>query len=139
MRGKGQGHVINVSSIVGGFPSPWAALYSATKSFVDSFTTALYRELRGTGVHICAVRPGPVLTEFYQTVTRRSSGRTIPVGRSLVAPSAVADAIVGLLRRPRRAVYVPRRFSVLPWVELGFGWLYDRVAGLLMRRQGSHA
>ncbi|HEY9595755.1 MAG TPA: SDR family NAD(P)-dependent oxidoreductase, partial [Spirochaetia bacterium] len=139
MRARGRGHVINVSSIVGGFPSPWAALYSATKSFIDAFTTALHRELRGTGVHVSAVRPGPVLTEFYQTVTRRSEGRSIPVGKSCIAPEVVANAIVGLLQRPRRVVYVPGRFRILPWVELGFGWVYDIVAELVLRRQSSHA
>jgi hypothetical protein len=138
MRGRGRGHVINVSSIVGGFPSPWAALYSATKSFIDTLTTALHRELRGTGVHVSAVRPGPVLTEFYQSVIQRSAGRSIPVEK-FVPPEIVADAIVRLLARPRRAVYVPRRFWIIPWVELGLGWLIDRVAVLLMRRQASHA
>jgi dihydroflavonol-4-reductase len=136
MRARGRGYVINVSSIVGGFPSPWAALYSATKSFIDTLSTALHRELRDTGVHVCSVRPGPVATDFYQTVTRRSAGRSIPVGR-MIQPGAVADAIVGLLRRPSRAIYVPHRFSVLPWVELGFGWLFDRVSGFLLRRQGA--
>ena len=34
----------------------------------------------------------------------------------------------GLLRRPRRAVYVPAALRILPWVELGFGWLIDRLA-----------
>jgi short-subunit dehydrogenase len=129
--------VINVSSIVGGFPSPWAALYSATKSFVDTLTTALHRELRGSGVHVSAVRPGPVLTEFYQTLFRLSQGRSIQLGRLPVHPEVVANAIIGLLRRPRRAVYVPRRFGAIPWLELGFGWLIDRVAVLLMRRQGA--
>jgi short-subunit dehydrogenase/uncharacterized protein YbjT (DUF2867 family) len=139
MRGRGRGHVINVSSIVGGFPSPWAAMYSATKSFVDALTTALHREVRGSGVHVSAVRPGPVVTEFYQAVTRISEGRSIPVGRLSIQPEVVADAILGLLRRPRRAVYVPRKFAILPWVELGFGWLIDRVMTLMLRRQGSHA
>jgi dihydroflavonol-4-reductase len=139
MRGCGRGHIINVSSIVGGFPSPWAALYSATKSFIDAFTTALHRELRGSGVHVSAVRPGPVVTEFYQTVTRLSAGRSIPVGKSSIRPEVVADAIMSLLVRPRRAMYVPRKFGILPWVELGFGWLYDRIAGLLIRHQGSQA
>jgi dihydroflavonol-4-reductase len=139
MRGRGRGHVINVSSIVGGFPSPWAAMYSATKSFVDALTTALYRELRGSGVHVSAVRPGPVVTEFYQAVTRISEGRSIPVGKLSVQPEVVADAILGLLGRPRRAVYVPRKFAILPWVELGFGWLVDRLMTILLRRQGSHA
>jgi short-subunit dehydrogenase len=136
MRGGGRGHVINVSSIVGGFPSPWAALYSATKSFIDTLTTALHRELRGTGVHVSAVRPGPVLTEFYQSVIKRSEGRAIPVER-FVPPEAVANAIMRLIAHPRRAVYVPKRFWVIPWVEFGFGWLIDRVAVLLMRRQAT--
>ena len=136
MRGGGRGHVINVSSIVGGFPSPWAALYSATKSFIDTLTTALGRELRGTGVHVSAVRPGPVLTEFYQAVVKRSEGRSIPVEK-FVPPEAVANAIMRLLAHPRRAVYVPRRFWVIPWLELGFGWLIDRVAVVLMRRQAT--
>jgi dihydroflavonol-4-reductase len=136
MRGGGRGHVINVSSIVGGFPSPWAALYSATKSFIDTLTTALHRELRGTGVHVSAVRPGPVLTEFYQSVIARSEGRAIPVER-FVPPEAVANAIMRLLVHPRRAVYVPKRFWVIPWLEFGFGWLIDRVAVLLMRRQAT--
>ncbi len=135
MRARGRGHIINVSSIVGGFPSPWAALYSATKSFIDGLSTALFRELRGTGVSVSAVRPGPVLTEFYQTVSRLSEGRSIPVRNIRTGPEDVAEQIVRLLRRPRRVLYVPRRFSVLPWVELAFGWLYDLVAGILLRRQ----
>jgi len=135
MRGAGRGHIINISSIVGGFPSPWAALYSATKSFVDTLTTALYRELRTSGVHVSAVRPGPVLTEFYQTVSTRSSGRSIPVGRSLVPADVVADAVIRLIARPRRAIYVPDAYRVMPWAELAFGWLFDRIAWFLMKRQ----
>ncbi len=61
------------------------------------------------------------------------------MGRFTISPELVADAIVRLLRRPRKAVYVPRRFSILPWVELGFGWLFDLVAGFFLRRQSSHA
>ena len=135
MRASGRGHIINISSIAGSLPSPWAALYSATKSFVDTLTTALHRELRGSGVHVSAVRPGPVLTEFYQTVTRLSAGRSIPVGRLLVPPGMVADAVVRLISRPRRTVYVPQGYRVVPWVELAFGWLLDRLAGFFLRRQ----
>ena len=135
MRASGRGHIINISSIAGSFPSPWAALYSATKSFVDTLTTALHRELRGSGVHVSAVRPGPVLTEFYQTVTRLSAGRSIPVGRLLVPPGVVADAVVRLISRPRRTVYVPQGYRIVPWIELAFGWLVDRIAGFFLRRQ----
>ena len=139
MRGRGYGHVINVSSVAGSIPSPWAALYSATKSFIYTLSTALYRELQGSGVHVSAVRPGAVLTEFYRTVTRLSAGRSIPVERFAVAPEAVAEAIVRLIRRPRRAVYVPRGLRIVPWLELSFGWLMDRVAPFFLRRMGSQA
>ena len=139
MRGRGRGHVINVSSVVGSFPSPWAALYSATKSFIDTLTTALHREMRGTGVHVSAVRPGAVLTEFYRTVTRLSAGRSIPAEKHGVAPDMVAAAIAGLIRRPRPAVYVPRGLAIVPWLEFAFGWLVDRVAPFFLRRMNAQA
>jgi len=139
MRGRGYGHIINVSSVAGSIPSPWAALYSATKSFVDTMTTALHRELRGSGVHVSAVRPGPVLTEFYRTVTALSSGRSIRAERFGISPDVVAAAIVHLLHRPRRAMFVPRGLRLVPWIEIGFGWLIDRIAVFFLRRQASGA
>jgi short-subunit dehydrogenase len=139
MRGRGYGRIINVSSVAGSIPSPWVALYSATKSFVDTMSTALHRELRGSGVHVCAVRPGPVHTEFYKTVARLSGGRSIPVERFAVRPEEVAARVVRLIRKPRRAVYVPRGLRLVPWIELGFGWLLDRVAVFFLRRQASSA
>jgi dihydroflavonol-4-reductase len=139
MRGRGYGHLINVSSVAGSFPSPWAALYSATKSFIDTLTTALYREMRGTGVHVSAVRPGAVATEFYRTVTRLSAGRSIPVERFAVSPEAVAEAIARIIRRPRKALYVPRGLRVVPWIELSMGWIVDRVARFFLKRMSSQA
>jgi dihydroflavonol-4-reductase len=139
MRGRGRGHIINLSSISGGFPSPWAALYSATKSFVDTLSTALHRELSGSGVHVSAVRPGPVRTELYRVVDRLFAGRSIAMGRFAVQPEVVADAIMGLLKRPRPALYVPGGFRILPWIELGFGWLIDRVASIVLRRPAFQA
>ena len=64
MLARGRGHIINVGSVAGGIPSQGVAVYSATKSFLDSFSTALHRELRGTGVHVGVVRPGYVETEL---------------------------------------------------------------------------
>lgn len=47
MKARNQGHIINGSSVVGSLPSQGVALYSATKSFIDTLTSSLYRELRG--------------------------------------------------------------------------------------------
>jgi hypothetical protein len=136
MRRAGRGHVINVSSVAGSLPSQGVALYSATKSFVDALTTALYRELRGSGVHVSVVKPGPVLTEFYRTAERLPLGSPVPGEKLAIKAEVVAEAILDLLRRPRRAVWVPGALSILPWVEAGFGWILDRLGPLLLRRRG---
>ena len=61
---RGRGSVINISSTSAFQPLPGAAVYAASKSFVLSFSEAIRTELRGTGVGVTAVCPGPVKTEF---------------------------------------------------------------------------
>jgi short-subunit dehydrogenase len=55
---RGQGGIINVSSMAGFQPVPYAALYSATKSFLITFSMALREELRKSGVRVVTVCPG---------------------------------------------------------------------------------
>lgn len=95
----------------------------------------LYRELRGTNVHVSVVKPGPVSTEFYDAAATQSAGLRIPAERFGVQPEAVVNRIWKLLRKPTRVVYVPRLFVLVPWVELGLGWLIDLLGPLLLRRQ----
>ena len=47
MKQRGSGQVINISSIAGKMPNQGIAVYSGSKSFLDSFSTSLYREMRG--------------------------------------------------------------------------------------------
>jgi short-subunit dehydrogenase len=61
---RGRGAVINVASLGAFQPLPGSAVYGAGKAFVLSFSEAIRTELRGTGVSITAVCPGPVRTEF---------------------------------------------------------------------------
>jgi hypothetical protein len=135
MKRRGKGHIINIGSIAGSFPNQGVALYSATKSFIDAFTTGLYRELRGTAVHISVVRAGAVATPFFDEAEKKSNGLRIPVDRLAVAPEKVARRVVSLLRRPARVAYVPGYLFFVPWVELLFGWIVDRLGPLLLRFQ----
>ncbi len=131
---RGCGRVINISSISGAIPSQGIALYGASKSFLDSFTTALHRELRGSGVTACEVRPGPVTSEFYARSAAREGGRPVPAERFAVSAERVAAVTARLLPHPRRVANVPAILAVVPWVELCFGWLIDRLGPLLLRR-----
>jgi short-subunit dehydrogenase len=127
---RGEGHVIHVGSIVGSIPSQGVALYATTKAFLDAFATGLYRELRGTQVHVSVVRPGPVATGFFQTVSRLSRGRSLPNSHWGIPPQAVAERIWSLMQHPRRVVHVPAPLRVVPWVELTLGWMMDRLGPL---------
>ena len=61
---RGRGAVIVVASLAGHQPTPWFAVYGATKAFDLAFAEALWSELRGTGVDVQALCPGSTRTEF---------------------------------------------------------------------------
>jgi short-subunit dehydrogenase len=135
MRARNAGHIINVGSISGSIPSQGIAVYGATKSFLDNFTTALYRELAGSRVRISVVRAGPVRTEFGEAALAQPKGGHVPTERVGVTAERVADAIWKLILRPRRVVYVPGWMRIVPWVEMSFGYIIDKIGPLLLNRQ----
>jgi short-subunit dehydrogenase len=135
MRSLGTGHIINIGSISGSLPSQGVAVYGATKSFLDNFTTALYRELAGTKLHISVVRAGPVFTEFDDNVANLNGGMHLPTERIGVSADMVANRIWKLLEHPRRVIYIPTWLAITPYIENSFGWLIDRLGPMLLRFQ----
>lgn len=59
-----RGAILNVASVGSFVPGPWFAVYFATKAYVLSLSEALHQEVRGTGVSVTALCPGPTRTEF---------------------------------------------------------------------------
>jgi uncharacterized protein len=97
MLARKSGGVLNVSSSAGFLPIPEFAVYAATKAYVTSFSEALRAELRGTGVSVCAVCPGPVHTEFQEVAKR--PGEQPESGPEFVHVSAeqvVRDALAAI-------------------------------------------
>lgn len=135
MRRRDAGHIINIGSISGSIPSQGIALYGATKSFLDNFTTALHRELSGTRVHVSVVRAGPVRTEFGEAALALENGGHVPTEKVGVTAEAVAERVWRLVRRPRRVVYIPEWLRIVPWAELVFGWIIDQVGPLLLKHR----
>jgi short-subunit dehydrogenase len=88
-----RGGILNVGSLAGFFPGPNMAIYYATKAFVMSFSEAVHEELRGTGVTITDLCPGPTATNFSQTA-RSHRVRKVNVGKlsaAEVAATGYAD------------------------------------------------
>ncbi len=69
MRARGGGVIINVSSLSSAVSSPGFTVYSATKGFVNTLTTALAHEGRRLGIRVYAVAPGYVRTELLDRVS----------------------------------------------------------------------
>jgi short-subunit dehydrogenase len=100
---RARGFVLNVASVVGFQPTPFMAVYGASKAFVLSFTEGLAEELRGTGAGAGAFCPGPVDTEFQAVagLAARPSRR-----RAVLTAEAAARAALAQLRR-RDVIRVP--------------------------------
>jgi short-subunit dehydrogenase len=73
MRKRGSGAILNVSSVAGMIPLKKMAVYAATKAYVSSLSEAVRAELRGTGVIVTTLCPGPVETEFGEVAERKDS------------------------------------------------------------------
>lgn len=113
MRARGQGRIINVSSL-----AAWISQghYSPIKAWVKVFSESLAGELRGTGVSVTALCPGWVSTEFHQRASISTS--YIPdwvwVDADRLAVRALADAERGkVISIPTKRWKIARRIAEL--------------------------
>jgi short-subunit dehydrogenase len=103
---EARGAILNVSSVASLLPLPKLGVYAATKAYVTSFSEALRAELRGTGVSVTAVCPGPVMTEFFDMAQRAGSTEP-PLAPAILRVSAqkvVATALAAVLRDRARVI-----------------------------------
>ena len=80
--------IINISSIASLIPVPNSAVYAASKAYVTSLSEALRAELRGTGIRLTTVCPGPVDTEFGIVAERDEKADRTPPPEFLKIPAA---------------------------------------------------
>jgi short-subunit dehydrogenase len=100
---RGRGAVINVASTAAFQPIPGTATYAATKAFVLSLSEGVHEELKGTGVTLTAVCPGPVKTEFTQVAGIAHAEEQLP-SMFWMESQAVAKAAVDGAEHGRRVI-----------------------------------
>ncbi|MFJ2954713.1 SDR family NAD(P)-dependent oxidoreductase [Streptomyces sp. NPDC087270] len=97
MLARGTGAVVNVASTAAFQPSPYFAVYSASKTFVLNFGLALRQEYRGRGIRVLTLCPGPVDTPFFDAIGTREAA----VNGSMTTPEPVVRAALRALDRDR--------------------------------------
>ena len=137
MRARGHGRIVQNSSVLGFAAAPWRGAYNATKFALEGLTDTLRIEMRGSGIHVVLIEPGPVTSRFranaraqferwidwqasprggdYARVLHRLDS-TDP-GRFELGPEAVTRVLIHALEarnpRPRYRVTVPTRIAAV--------------------------
>ncbi len=94
---RGCGYILNTASVAGFMPGPHFSSYYASKAYIVRMTQAIAEELRAekSGVHVSALCPGPVSTEFSETA--RVKFLTKPANSAKLAEHAVRSMFAGKL------------------------------------------
>jgi uncharacterized protein len=126
MIARKRGAILNVSSSAGFLPIPKFNVYAASKAYVTSFSEALRAELRGTGVTVTALCPGPVHTEFQERAKR-------PGGKPEYGPEFVHVSVEKVVRDALAAVEADRPL-VIPGFMMKIGMFLVRITPMSILR-----
>src|SRR3989344_6508432 len=96
------GKILNVASVAAFFPGPLMATYYASKAYVLNFSLALANELRGSGVSVTTLCPGPTATEFEKTAGMQNS--KLFKGNVMSAEKVAKIAYKGLMKDKRLVI-----------------------------------
>ncbi len=132
---RGEGHIINMSSIVGWTATPLCSVYAATKFGVRGFTDALRREVRHFGIHVSGIYPGPAATEFTKHTSKKPDANifSIPAWMEMTS-EFVAEQVVKVAKRPRRTIILPWWFALIIWSDNHFPHISDWVQSQLTKK-----
>ena len=111
---RDRGGIINVSSLGAFFQSAGNVQYGSTKCFLASFSMALEQELRGTNVHVQALCPGFVRTDFHAAESMKSfSSRAAPGASMWMSADDVVSCSLRRLGGRRVLVFPGLRYRIV--------------------------
>ncbi len=132
MRERGEGWILNFSSIAGLLAQPDEAVYSATKFAVSGLSDAVSYELEPLGIHVLCVYPVLVRTEMFtpEILERLPPGNE----RRFMPADRFVTGVLKALERGERHVVLPRRYRGLVLLKALFpGWLGRKIASVRLQ------
>ena len=138
MRAQGHGRIVNCSSVLGLVTMRWRGAYVSTKFALEGLTDTLRLEMKGTGIHVALIEPGPItsrirenaIIQFEKWIDWKNSARAEEYRTSLLRrlyektgpdpfeqpPSAVTAKLIHALESPRPR---PRYYVTTPTYAMG--------------------
>lgn len=106
---RGEGRIVNVSSVAATLSSPGESAYDASKAALSAFSEAMAVDLWDSGVKVLIVYPGLVDTELFSLPDNDPPLAAIDP----ITVEEMVDGVLGALRRDELQVYVPGWFADL--------------------------
>lgn len=110
MVARGNGMILNMSSLAAFQPGPLMSLYYATKAYILSFSEAIANELKGTGVTVTALCPGQTKTCFQEVVSNGSKSSENKIKFNVACPKEVAEYGYDAMKKGK-VVAIPGNFN----------------------------
>lgn len=118
---RGEGHIVNVSSMAMAVNTPWFATYGASKSGLSAFVESLRVELAGTGVDLTTVEIGETDTDMLRELRSGSSDVDAMYERfeklqlqRVIEPEEIAKGVRAGLENNKKFVRLPKRAAAFP-------------------------
>lgn len=131
MIARGDGHIVNISSVAGKIGTLNMAAYCASKFAMNGWSESLYHELKPFGVNVSLVCPGPVHTGFSREF-HDSEPQSPP--SLFVESSAVSQAVFKVIERNRFELIMPRWLALMCWLKRLSPGLFRYLAQRRFRR-----
>ncbi|MFD2670632.1 SDR family NAD(P)-dependent oxidoreductase [Marinicrinis sediminis] len=135
MRSRGKGHVINIASLAGKVGTAKSAGYAATKHAVIGFSSALRQELRGSGIRVSLVNPGPIETPFFHIADPDGTYVNNLPKWMLLKPEKVAQRVVAIIGSNRLELNLPFYSGWAAKFALLFPRFFDRWMSRMVNRK----
>jgi len=136
MKEQRSGFILNMSSYVSRIAVPPMTVYASTKYAVEGLTDALRRALIPWGITVIRIHPSSVTgTEFTHRATRGGTVKytSVPIGR--ISRERMARHILGLIEKPRRALFMSRLYDVPVLLNKLFPEVVDWMSATWVRRK----
>ncbi|QKJ86240.1 SDR family oxidoreductase [Paramixta manurensis] len=134
LKASGDARIINTSSVLGLVSTPGRGAYAASKYALEAWSDALRMELRGSGVRVSLIEPGPIHSRFTANVSQTQQDKPVKnpgiAARFTLPPQAILPKLRHALesKHPRLrypVTLVAHAMSILR--RLLPGWMLDRI------------